>query len=74
MSDSEDSVKDQQPSKILKRSHEGEDGDGDSDDSDGWIGPLPSEAAPQKKKKVLEDEKIYLENLPCAESYEKSYM
>lgn len=54
-----------------KRSHEGTD---DDDSDDGWIGPMPSEAAPQKKKKILEHEKLYLENLPCAESYEKSYM
>ena len=58
--------------KSLKRPHGSDEADDDSDD--GWIGPLPSEAAPQKKKKVLQDEKIYLENLPCAESYEKSYM
>lgn len=28
-----------------KREHEG------SDEEDGWIGPLPSEAAPQKKQR-----------------------
>ncbi|XP_055919118.1 peptidylprolyl isomerase domain and WD repeat-containing protein 1 [Eupeodes corollae] len=39
-----------------------------------WIGPLPSESAKPKKKKFLPYEKIYLENLPNAESYEKSYM
>jgi peptidylprolyl isomerase domain and WD repeat-containing protein 1 len=71
MSDTESSKKNEADDpKSLKRPHEDEDDDSD----DGWIGPLPSEAAPQKKKKVLEDEKIYLENLPCAESYEKSYM
>jgi peptidylprolyl isomerase domain and WD repeat-containing protein 1 len=46
----------------------------DSDDDDGWVGPMPSEAAPLKKKRVLEDEKIFLEDLPCADSYERSYM
>lgn len=49
----------------------------ESDDDDGWIGPMPSESvAPvkAKKKKVLPYEKVYLENLPNAESYEKSYM
>lgn len=73
MSDSEGSKRPETEDEVksLKRPHADED-DGDSDD--GWIGPLPSEAAPQKKKKVLVDEKIYLENLPCAESYEKSYM
>ncbi|XP_013778129.1 peptidylprolyl isomerase domain and WD repeat-containing protein 1-like [Limulus polyphemus] len=39
-----------------------------------WIGPLPSEAVKPKKVKVLEFENVYLDNLPCAESYEKSYM
>ncbi|KAK5637915.1 hypothetical protein RI129_012210 [Pyrocoelia pectoralis] len=28
----------------------------------------------QKKRKVLQHEKLYLENLPCAESYERSFM
>ncbi|KAF5291755.1 hypothetical protein FQA39_LY14243 [Lamprigera yunnana] len=28
----------------------------------------------QKKRKVLQHENLYLENLPCAESYERSYM
>lgn len=42
-----------------------------------WIGPLPTEAAPEpqkKKRKVLHHEKLFLENLPNSESYEKSYM
>ncbi|ALC40753.1 CG3511, partial [Drosophila busckii] len=46
-------------------------------DDDEWIGPMPSEqsaAVPAKKKKVLPYEHIYLENLPNAESYERSYM
>jgi peptidylprolyl isomerase domain and WD repeat-containing protein 1 len=60
-------------SKSLKRSHSVDEDEADDSD-EGWIGPMPSEAAPQKKKKVLEHEKIFLENLPCAESYERSYM
>ncbi|XP_036345269.1 peptidylprolyl isomerase domain and WD repeat-containing protein 1-like isoform X1 [Rhagoletis pomonella] len=47
------------------------------DDDDGWIGPMPGEqsaASKPKKRKVLPYEKVYLENLPNAESYEKSYM
>lgn len=51
--------------------------DGSSDDDDGWVGPLPSEAAepPKPKKvKVLKYEQLYLDNLPCSESYERSYM
>lgn len=68
----------------------------DSSEDEGWVGPLPSEAVPVKKRKgaalisisslqtcfnklnvfilVLEFEKLYLENLPDAECYEKSYM
>lgn len=66
-----------------------------SSEDEGWVGPLPSEAVPVKKRKgtsskrdsnsfnefiifysilVLEFEKLYLENLPDAECYEKSYM
>ena len=75
MSDHED-VTEEEPdsmSKSLKRSHSVDQDEGEDSD-DGWIGPMPSEAAPQKKKKVLEHEKIFLDNLPCAESYERSYM
>ncbi|KAK2587483.1 hypothetical protein KPH14_003187 [Odynerus spinipes] len=32
------------------------------------------ETAPKKKQKVLEYEQVYLDNLPCCECYEKSYM
>ncbi len=46
----------------------------DDDEDDGWIGPMPSEAAPAKKRKVLPHEKLYLKNLPESESYERSYM
>lgn len=49
----------------------------DEDSDDGWIGPTPDQSAAPvklKKKKVLPYEKVYLENLPNAESYEKSYM
>lgn len=49
---------------------------GEGDDSEGWIGPMPSEAAQPKvkKRKVLEFESLYLENLPSSETYERSYM
>lgn len=43
-------------------------------DSDDLVGPSISEASQPKKKKVLPYERLYLDNLPCAESYEKSYM
>ena len=46
----------------------------EEDSDDGWIGPTLSEAAPVKKKKILPYENVYLENLPNAESYERSYM
>ncbi|CAG5055808.1 unnamed protein product [Parnassius apollo] len=45
-------------------------------DVEDWIGPMPSEAAKPKpkKRKVLEFESLYLENLPSSETYERSYM
>uniref|UniRef100_A0A673JXF2 PPIase cyclophilin-type domain-containing protein n=1 Tax=Sinocyclocheilus rhinocerous TaxID=307959 RepID=A0A673JXF2_9TELE len=43
-------------------------------DAGGWVGPLPSEATQTKKKKVLEYERLYLDNLPSASMYERSYM
>ncbi|XP_034835449.1 peptidylprolyl isomerase domain and WD repeat-containing protein 1 [Maniola hyperantus] len=51
----------------------------EADDGEGWIGPMPSEAASTnapkpKKRKVLEFESLFLENLPLSETYEKSYM
>ncbi|XP_033218966.1 peptidylprolyl isomerase domain and WD repeat-containing protein 1 [Belonocnema kinseyi] len=52
-------------------------GDGKRDHSDSeeeWVGPLPSEAAPVKKKRVLEYESVYVDNLPSSETYEKSFM
>ncbi|GAB6022344.1 Peptidylprolyl isomerase domain and WD repeat containing protein 1 [Chamberlinius hualienensis] len=45
-----------------------------SEDADEWIGPLPSEAVVTKKRKVLPFEQTYLDNLPKADAYEKSYM
>lgn len=44
------------------------------DSQDEVIGPLLSEAVSRKKRKVLPLERVYLDNLPCAEAYEKSYM
>ncbi|XP_018803983.1 PREDICTED: peptidylprolyl isomerase domain and WD repeat-containing protein 1 [Bactrocera latifrons] len=49
----------------------------DDDEDNTWIGPMPDEqsaASKPKKRKTLPYEKVYLENLPNAESYEKSYM
>lgn len=45
----------------------------DNDDDD-VIGPLPSEAAPAKKAKVLQFEHVYLDALPSSDAYERSYM
>lgn len=76
-----------------KRKNSGnEESSSDSEDT-GWVGPLPTEAVPVKKRKgkcihytnfcnfitffktqVLHHEKLYLENMPDAECYEKSYM
>ncbi|KAK2490492.1 hypothetical protein MC885_019822 [Smutsia gigantea] len=39
-----------------------------------WVGPLPVEATLAKKRKVLEFERVYLDNLPSASMYERSYM
>ncbi|XP_011311435.1 peptidylprolyl isomerase domain and WD repeat-containing protein 1 [Fopius arisanus] len=47
--------------------------EGDENDCE-WVGPKLAEAAPAKKQKVLEYEKVYVDNLPCCECYEKSYM
>lgn len=54
-----------------KRAHEDNEHNSDNDE---WIGPMPEEAVKPKRKKVLDYEKVYLDNLPNAEAYEKSYM
>ncbi|KAL4236415.1 Peptidylprolyl isomerase domain and WD repeat containing protein 1 [Mactra antiquata] len=46
----------------------------EEDDDDDDIGPMPDASTSSKKQKVLDFEKLYLENLPSSESYEKSYM
>lgn len=53
----------------LKRVHETPE-----DEDDDCIGPMPDTSGPTQKKRVLEFEHLYLENLPTSESYEKSYM
>ncbi|KAL5021677.1 hypothetical protein ScPMuIL_000832 [Solemya velum] len=45
----------------------------DREDDDEVIGPLPDDI-PKPKRKVLEYEQVYLDNLPNSESYERSYM
>lgn len=64
MSDTEETGSNQ----AEKRPH-----DSDSSDSD-MVGPSLSEAVQPKKRKVLPFERLYLDNLPSAESYERSYM
>ncbi|KAI9468436.1 MAG: peptidyl-prolyl cis-trans isomerase cyp15 [Benjaminiella poitrasii] len=48
------------------------------EESDEDIGPIlppgPNEEVPRKKKRTLAHEKLYLERLPNADMYEKSYM
>ncbi|XP_048483524.1 peptidylprolyl isomerase domain and WD repeat-containing protein 1 [Plutella xylostella] len=48
----------------------------EEEEGDAWIGPMPSEATTTKPKKrrVLEFESLYIENLPSSETYERSYM
>ncbi|KZS04680.1 peptidylprolyl isomerase domain and WD repeat-containing protein 1 [Daphnia magna] len=47
-----------------------------SESEDEFVGPLPAEAphSKPKKKKVLEFEDLYLDNLPNVEMYERSFM
>ncbi|XP_037941960.1 peptidylprolyl isomerase domain and WD repeat-containing protein 1-like [Teleopsis dalmanni] len=61
----------------LKRAAPNDNNSDEDADDGGWIGPLPCEQIENikpKKKKILPYEQVYLENLPNAESYEKSYM
>ena len=46
------------------------------DDSNDEAGPAPPPGLdkPKKKRKVLEFQHVYLDNLPCAGMYERSYM
>lgn len=46
----------------------------ENEDSNDLIGPSLSECSLPKKRKILPFEHLYIENLPTAESYEKSYM
>lgn len=46
----------------------------EEEEEDEWIGPMPSEAVAKKKRKTLPFERVYLNNLPSAQAYEKSFM
>merc|ERR1719330_204874 len=51
--------------------------DDDDDDSDDGFGPMPvppPAVTKPKKKKVLKNAHVYLDNLPKGEMYEKSFM
>ncbi|KAG7445741.1 peptidyl-prolyl cis-trans isomerase [Guyanagaster necrorhizus] len=52
--------------------------DDDDDDDDDDVGPMPipadAEGSVKKKRKVLPHERLYLEHLPDAEQYYKSFM
>ena len=49
-------------------------GDDDDDSDDDFVGPSLADAAPQRKKRVLEYESVYLDNLPSGMNYERSFM
>ena len=46
----------------------------DDDSDDDFVGPSLGDAQPQKKRKVLEYEHVYLDNIPCGINYERSFM
>lgn len=46
----------------------------ENSDGEAFVGPTLAEASQPKKRRRLSHENLYLDNLPCAESYEKSYM
>eukprot|EP01134_Creolimax_fragrantissima_P000761 CFRG0761T1 len=48
----------------------------ENDSDDDVVGPLPPAAQDEAivKKKTLKFQQVYLDNLPCAEMYERSYM
>jgi len=46
----------------------------EEDSDDGFVGPSIADAAPEKKRRVLEYEAVYLDNLPMGVNYERSFM
>ena len=46
----------------------------EEDSDDGFVGPSIADAAPEKKRRVLEYEAVYLDNLPMGANYERSFM
>uniref|UniRef100_A0A8C9Z863 peptidylprolyl isomerase n=1 Tax=Sander lucioperca TaxID=283035 RepID=A0A8C9Z863_SANLU len=58
---------------LKRKAEDTQDGEGDGEEEE-WVGPMPSEAITTKKRKVLDYERVYLDNLPSAAMYERSYM
>ncbi|KAA8584309.1 hypothetical protein FQN60_008094 [Etheostoma spectabile] len=58
---------------LKRKAEDTQDGGGDGEEEE-WVGPMPSEAITAKKRKVLDYERVYLDNLPSAAMYERSYM
>ena len=50
------------------------DAEEEEDSDDGFVGPSIADAAPEKKRRVLEYEAVYLDNLPMGVNYERSFM
>ncbi|XP_027018184.1 peptidylprolyl isomerase domain and WD repeat-containing protein 1 [Tachysurus fulvidraco] len=62
---------------VLENKRKLSSGEGEEEEEEeeaAWVGPLPTEAVPTKRRKVLEYERVYLYNLPSAAMYERSYM
>ncbi|PFX32217.1 peptidylprolyl isomerase domain and WD repeat-containing protein 1-like isoform X1 [Stylophora pistillata] len=57
-----------------KRAKDSAENSADEQEEDDMIGPMPAPPLKAKKRRVLEFEKVYLCNLPSAESYERSFM
>ncbi|KAJ5319598.1 hypothetical protein MYU51_006537 [Penicillium brevicompactum] len=60
---------------VTKRPHSAVEGENSDDESDDDFGPaLPSEVAPQKKRRKLPFEKVFVNALPVSAKYSKSLM
>ncbi|XP_056288170.1 peptidylprolyl isomerase domain and WD repeat-containing protein 1 [Pseudoliparis swirei] len=58
---------------LKRKADDDQEGEKNGEDKE-WVGPMPNEATTVKKRKVLEYERVFLENLPSAVMYERSYM
>eukprot|EP00794_Sanderia_malayensis_P007723 gene7723-8562_t len=59
-------------STAMKRTHDEAEGE-NGEEGDLFVGPMPVEQK-QKKKRILEFEHVYIQSLPSAERYKRSYM